>query len=78
MEWLPKPKVEAEGFEGNKLSFVETENKTASIKLVTATALQDLKLKFNFEDEQFISFCQRKNMFYRIRKINRPSKQRWV
>lgn len=55
MEWLPKPKVEAEGFEGNKLSFVETENKTASIKLVTATALQDLKLKFNFEDEQFIS-----------------------
>lgn len=55
MEWLPKPKVEAEGFEGNELSFVETENKTASIKLVTATALQDLKLKFNFEDEQFIS-----------------------
>ena len=55
MEWLPRPKVEAEGFEGNELSFVETENKTASIKLVTATALQDLKLKFNFEDEQFIS-----------------------
>ena len=55
MEWLPKPKVEAEGFEGNELSFVETENKTASIKLFTATALQDLKLKFNFEDEQFIS-----------------------
>lgn len=55
MEWLPKPKVEAEGFEGNELSFVETENKTASIKLVTATALQDLKLKFNFKDEQFIS-----------------------
>lgn len=55
MEWLPKPKVEAEGFEGNELSFVETENKTASIKLVTATALQDLKLKFNFADEQFIS-----------------------
>ena len=55
MEWLPKPKVEAEGFEGNKLSFVETENKTASIKLVTATALQDLKLKFDFKDEQFIS-----------------------
>ena len=53
MEWLPKPKVEAEGFEGNELSFVETENKTASIKLVTA--LQDLKLKFNFKDEQFIS-----------------------
>lgn len=55
MEWLPKPKVEAEGFEGNELSFVETENKTASIKLVTATALQDLKLKFDFKDEQFIS-----------------------
>ena len=58
MEWLPAPKVEAEGFEGNELSFVETENKTASIKLVTATALQDLKLKFDFQDEQFQSSLQ--------------------
>ena len=36
-----------------------TEAKSASIKLITATALQDLKLKFNFEDEQFQSSLQK-------------------
>ena len=59
VEWLPKPKIEAEGFEANKLTFAETEAKSASIKLITATALQDLKLKFNFEDEQFQSSLQK-------------------
>ena len=63
MEWLPRPKVEAEGFEGNQLSFVETETKAASIRLVTAAALQDLKLKFNFEDEQFQSSLQKEKEY---------------
>lgn len=53
VNWLPKPKVEAEGFEGNALSFVETESKSATIRLNTASALQDLKLQFHFEDSQF-------------------------
>lgn len=63
MEWLPRPKVEAEGFEGNQLSFVETETKAASIRLVTAAALQDLKLKFNFDDEQFQSSLQKEKEY---------------
>ena len=58
VEWLPKPKIEAEGFEGNSLSFVETESKAAAVKLNTATALQDLKIKFNFADPQFTAFNQ--------------------
>lgn len=58
VEWLPKPKIEAEGFEGNSLSFAETESKAATVKLNTATALQDLKIKFNFADPQFAAFNQ--------------------
>lgn len=58
VEWLPKPKIETEGFEGNSLSFAETESKTATVKLNTATALQDLKIKFNFTDPQFAAFNQ--------------------
>lgn len=58
VEWLPKPKIEAEGFEGNSLSFAETESKAATVKLNTATALQDLKIKFNFADPQFTAFNQ--------------------
>ena len=54
-DWLPKPKVEAEGFENNILSFAETATKTAILNLNTASALQDLKLKFTFGDPQFSS-----------------------
>lgn len=55
MDWLPKPKIAAEGFEGNVLSFAETESKTAKLNFNTARPLQDLKLKFNFADSQFSS-----------------------
>lgn len=58
VEWLPKPKITAEGFEGNTLTFAETESKTASIKLNTSSALQDMKLKFNFADKRFAAFNQ--------------------
>ena len=58
VEWLPKPKIEAEGFEANKLTFTESETPEASIKLNTSSTLQDLKIKFNFEDPQFTVFNQ--------------------
>ena len=58
VEWLPKPKITAEGFEGNTLTFAETESKTASIKLNMSSALQDMKFKFNFADKRFAAFNQ--------------------
>ena len=64
LEWLPKPKVEAEGFEeGNTLSFAETEAKNAKLNLKLSSALQDIKFKFNFEDsqEQFASLDKEKD-----------------
>ena len=56
MKWLPKPKVKATGFDSNNtLAFVETEQKQAALNLALSSALQDIKFKFNFEDEQFAS-----------------------
>lgn len=56
LEWLPKPKVEATGFDNNNaLTFVETETPNAKLNLDLASALQDIKFKFDFEDEQFAS-----------------------
>ena len=55
MEWLPKPKVEAEGFDGNALTFAETETPKAKLNLDLASALQDMRLKFTFGDNQFAS-----------------------
>ena len=54
MKWLPKPKVTATGFDSNNtLAFVETEQKQAALNLNLSSALQDIKFKFDFEDEQF-------------------------
>ena len=54
MGWLPKPKVTATGFDANNtLTFVETEQKQAALNLNLASALQDIRFKFNFQDEQF-------------------------
>lgn len=52
-EFMPKPKLEAEGFVNNELSFAETEKKTAVIRLKLASPLQDLKLKFHSTDKKF-------------------------
>ena len=61
MEWLPKPKVTATGFDSNNtLAFVETEQKQAALNLNLSSALQDIKFKFNFEDEQFASLDKEK------------------
>ena len=54
MEWLPKPSVSATGFDSNNsLTFAETETKEAKLDLKLASALQDIKFKFDFQDEQF-------------------------
>lgn len=61
MGWLPKPKVTATGFDSNNtLAFVETEQKQAALNLNLSSALQDIKFKFNFEDEQFTSLDKEK------------------
>lgn len=55
LEWLSKPKLEtSSAFTNNAISVVETETvSNATIKLKTASALQDLKMKFSFADKQF-------------------------
>lgn len=54
LEWLPKPKVGATGFDDNNtLTFAETETKEAKLNLDLASALQDMRLKFKFGDAQF-------------------------
>ena len=54
LEWLPKPKIAAGGdFQGNVLSFMETESKSAPFTFDLASKFQDLKLTFEFEDPQF-------------------------
>lgn len=53
MEFMPKPKLESEGFVDNELSFVETEKKSAVINLKLSSPLQDMKLKFNSTDTKF-------------------------
>ena len=59
LEWLPKPSVSATGFNANNsLTFAETEMKEAKLDLKLASVLQDIKFKFNFEDEQFSSLTK--------------------
>lgn len=61
MEWLPKPSVSATGFDSNNsLTFAETETKEAKLDLKLASALQDIKFKFDFEDEQFSTLTKDK------------------
>lgn len=55
MEWLPKPKVEAEGFTNNTLSMYETETPTAKFNFNLSAALQELKFTLNFADETYQS-----------------------
>lgn len=53
MKWLPTPKVQADGFDNNALTIVETETKSAALNLNIASALQEVKFKFHFEDSQY-------------------------
>ena len=55
MEWLPKPKVTAEGFTDNTLSMYETETPTAKFNFNLSSALQELKFTLNLADETYQS-----------------------
>lgn len=55
LEWLPKPKVEAEGFTDHILSMYETETPTAKFNFNLSAALQELKFTLNFADETYQS-----------------------
>lgn len=55
LEWLPKPKVMAEGFTDNTLSMYETETPTAKFNFNLSSALQELKFTLNFADETYQS-----------------------
>lgn len=59
MEFMPKPKLESEGFENNELSFAETEKKRAVINLKLSSPLQDIKLKFNSTDAKFAGLVEK-------------------
>ena len=57
VEWLPRPRIQSEaGFVENAVSFAETETQEARLKLITASPLQDIKLKFNFEDKALSTY----------------------
>ena len=56
MEWLPKPKVEAEGFDENqKLIFYETEEPVGKIHINSAIGLEQLQFNVNFGDPIYSS-----------------------
>lgn len=55
VEYMPKPKLESTDFVNNELSFGETAKKSAVINLKLASPLQELKMRFHFEDAQFAS-----------------------
>lgn len=55
LDWLPKPKMEAEGFTNNVLSMYESETPTAKFNFNLSSALQELKFTLNFQDETYKS-----------------------
>ena len=55
LDWLPKPKMEAEGFTNNTLSMYESETPTAKFNFNLSSALQELKFTLDFQDETYKS-----------------------
>ena len=70
LEWLPKPKVEAEGFTDNVLSMYETETPTAKFNFNLSSALQELKFTLNFADETY----QALNKTYTLSELSEEDK----
>ena len=63
VEWLPRPRIQSEaGFLENAVSFAETETKDARLKFITASPLQDVKLKFHFEDKALSAYNETEYM----------------
>lgn len=55
LEWLPKPKMTAEGFTDNQLVMYESETPTAKFNFNLSSGLQELKFTLNFKDETYNS-----------------------
>ena len=55
LEWLPKPKMMAEGFTDNQLVMYESETPTAKFNFNLSSGLQELKFTLNFKDETYKS-----------------------
>lgn len=55
LDWLPKPKMTAEGFTDNQLVMYESETPTAKFKFNLSSGLQELKFSLNFADETYKS-----------------------
>ena len=61
MEWLPKPQVEAVGFEdelddsATKLTFYETERSETKLNFLTPIGLEDVEFTINFADDTYKS-----------------------
>ena len=53
MEWLPKPKMEVDGFTGNQLVMYESETPTAKFNFNLSSGLQELKFTLDFDDETY-------------------------
>ena len=70
MEWLPKPKVTAEGFDNNALSMYETETPTAKFNFNLSSVLQELKFTLNFTDETY----QALNKTYTLSELSEEDK----
>ena len=70
MEWLPKPKVTAEGFTNNTLAMYETETPTAKFNFNLSSALQELKFTLNFTDETY----QALNKTYTLSELSEEDK----
>ena len=54
-EWLPRPKVSAEGFTDNTLVMYETETPTAKFNFNLSAPLQELKFTLDFSDATYQS-----------------------
>lgn len=72
MEWLPKPKMEVEGFDATTkmLSMYESETPTAKFNFDLSSGLQELKFTLNFADEEYKSL----NKAYTLSELSQEDK----
>ena len=71
MEWLPKPKMEVDGFTGNQLVMYESETPTAKFNFNLYSGLQELKFTLDFDDETYQSL----NKEYVLSTLSESDKQ---
>ena len=71
MEWLPKPKMEVDGFTGNQLVMYESETPTAKFNFNLSSGLQELKFTLDFDDETYQSL----NKEYVLSTLSESDKQ---